>query len=92
MTFVVIDGYQLEQAHNATGYMYCTFTKTKIRRVQARITPEKGRGQVDLGTYDTAEEAAKAVAHYKLGELEAKGRLDKIERAPCGHVRAKCER
>ena len=45
-----------------------------------------------LGTYDSAEEAAKAVAHYKLGELEAKGRLDKIERAPCGHVRAKRER
>ena len=59
-TKVEVDGLLLTPSTNETGWMWVTDTKSG--KFQAKPTLEKGGGQVDLGSFDTALEAAKACA------------------------------
>ena len=87
---VEVDGLTLTVSKNEAGYRHVA--PTKSGKWQAKPTLEKGGGQVDLGSFDSPIDAAKAVAR-KLLEVAASGqaavKVDKKDRAPRGAKRSR---
>ena len=88
-TKVEIDGLLLTPSSNEAKWMWVT--ETKSGKFQAKPTLEKGGGQVDLGSFETALEAAKACARAfqdkEQGTLELK---EKQQREDRGKKRERC--
>ena len=87
---VEVDGLTLTVSKNEAGYRHVA--PTKSGKWQAKPTLEKGGGQVDLGSFDSPIDAAKAVAR-KLLEVAASGqaavKVDKKDRASRGAKRSR---
>ena len=87
------DGDWVETADNATGFLCCTWADSKTKtKVDARVTPVSGGGQVHLGRFNDPEQAAKAVAAFKRNETQVKGREEIRSHRKRGCVQARRER
>ena len=88
---VEVDGLDLTPSSNPAGWMWVT--QSKSGSWQAKPTLEKGGGQVDLGSFGTALEAAKACARAfrdrEQGTLVLK---EKQQREGRGKKRERCLR
>ena len=76
------DGLTLTRSDNAAGFKWVT--PTSSGKFQAKPTLEKGGPQVDLGSFDSAEEAAlacaRAIRDFEAGTYQAKEKLPRKPR------------
>ena len=63
---LLVDGLELELSGARSGFKYVTEANGDKGGYQARVTPVTGGVQKHLGHFDSAVDAAKAVARYKL--------------------------